>query len=483
MIARSLDHGDTWETVMGFKSQVFKKTNVEIDGNLKVNGELNGARFAQIDSLASVVSQMQGSFQNGFSGDLYTRDTLYQRFGQLWSGLIANGFAGSDILAIAFGNGVFVSCGGSGKIETSSDFGATWTVRANNFAAVNLDAVVFINGVFIVAAANGTISRSTDNGATWSALIANPFATAVRAIQTLVGGNGVVIAGGQGTGGLTGGLSRSTDLGVTWSAYIADPFAEAQSIIGMGFGSGVFVIGNGNAKMARSLDSGLTWTVVTNPFVAGGAVWGIAFGSGSFVAVGDARSIARSVDLGLTWGSLISNPLPNAAIRSISYNFGVFNIIGAFSQTGSSKDNGVTWTVSSNPFSAAVSALAIASSSQTTPGTGNLVAVGTAGSIATAGWNPVPLNPPGSLFSAPLPQKAAGVGQCIWVVGASGAAISTPAGGTWAILIMVYQNAATGTWTLTGGVAPALSDFLAGGTQILAAAVGYYAIAKVFRIA
>jgi hypothetical protein len=92
--------------------------------------------------------------------------------------------------------------------------------------------------------------------------------------------------------------------------------------------------------------------------------------------------ISSSKDNGVTWSALITNPFGGVDIFSISYNFGVFQAGAAIGLTARSYDNGLTWgSLVTNPFGAnAITSIASSTS--------NMVAVGAAGSIATAGWNP-----------------------------------------------------------------------------------------------
>jgi hypothetical protein len=463
-IARSLDHGETWQVSMGNQIKIFNggRTDLTVDGNLIVNGELNKGRFAQIDALASSLSQINTT---GFPGDVYVRGHVYQSLGEAWSGLIANSFAGRDIRGIAFGNGVFVAVTvGGGKIARSTDFGATWSgLIANSFGGAGIFSIAYGNGVFVATASLGEICRSTDYGVTWSALIANPFGGGEQ-IYSIAYGDGVFVAVSDG-----GNISRSLDLGVTWSAFIVNPFG-GSIIHNCSFGSGVFVVVADGGKIARSTDLGLTWgSLIANPFGGATNILGMAFGNGVFVAGSQSATIARSVDLGVTWGSLITNPLGGQQIYSMSYNFGIFQAGAGTGATARSYDNGLTWGgLVTNPFGANA-IYSIASSPQTTPGTGNIVAVGVAGSIATAGWNEI-----SDSIAAPLPQTAAGVGQ--YVTYLSVASVTLNAGGTWISFIQRFS-------AVTGVSSGQYGGFDAGGNTIGAAAANQVWNGWAWRIA
>jgi len=78
---------------------------------------------------------------------------------------------------------------------------------------------------------------------------------------------------------------------------------------------------------------------------------------------------------------------------------------------------------------------------------------------------------------APLPQGSSGVGYWEPISAGTGAALSLPAGGTWAYLVLGNQSSSNNLQgTFFAGVA-------AGGTQIYAAVAGYAPQAVVWRIA
>ncbi len=359
-----------------FQTKVFNngKTNLTIDGNLDVSGELNKGRFAQLDSVASSVSQI---LSTGFSGDQHARGTWYQQLGQHWQGPIANPFLGANILSIAYGNGIYVAAGNVGQIARSTDLGITWgALIANPFGGTIIWSIAYGNGVFVAVGAGGKIARSTDNGATWGALIVNPFLGAD--IFSIAYGNGVFVAVGD-----TGQIVRSTDDGLTWGALIANPFGITV-IRSVTFGNGVFVAVGNLDKIARSINLGLTWGVLlVSPF--GTDIYDVTYGNAVFVACSLLGGIARSIDYGATWGALIVNPCALSILYSVSYNSGIFQVGGTVGTgvTARSYDNGLTWgNLVLNPFG--INAIRRIASSPT-----NFCAVGDGGSIATAGWRPV----------------------------------------------------------------------------------------------
>ena len=390
MISRSTDAGRTWQVSMGTQVKIldYSAYNMKVN-QLQVNGEINQGLIAQVQASSNAIAQLNSV---GFLGDAYARGTLYQQLGQQWSGLIANPFGANTIYTVCYGNGVFVAAGAAGTLATSPTFGATWSALINcNFGANNVRSCAYGNNTFVIVGNGGSVGVSTTYGASWSAVI-NPAIFAGINIESVAFGNGVFVA--VTTSGVIG---YSLDNGNTWTLATSNPFG-ANIINSVVFGNGVFVAVGANgagAGIARSLDNGKTWggAFIANSFT-GGNCEAVSFGNGVFVVGATSNQISRSVDNGATWSALIANPFSVGPFfpYGISYNFGIFQFGSSNAQTARSYDNGKTWGLSSNPFGAngiqcIASSLQVAGTGFTSTGTGNLVAVGAAGSIATAGWN------------------------------------------------------------------------------------------------
>ena len=74
-------------------------------------------------------------------------------------------FGTSAIQCVAYGNGLFVAGGASGKLATSSD-GITWTQRTSAIDN-NMRCVAYGNGLFVAAGFSGKLATSPD-GITWT---------------------------------------------------------------------------------------------------------------------------------------------------------------------------------------------------------------------------------------------------------------------------------------------------------------------------
>jgi hypothetical protein len=159
------------------------------------------------------------------------------------------------INGLAFGKGKLVATGMAGKIfyAAPSDL-TTWTDTGMTlFGTKMVNQVIFGNGTFIAVGGtgNGQIGVKSSDGITWTQ-----------------------------TGNLKLAPENSNDY-----TYI-------------GYGAGVFVVGDDTGSASYSTDNGATWTAIpdtifntANPIKA---IQGIAYGAGKFVMVGTGGTIAYS---------------------------------------------------------------------------------------------------------------------------------------------------------------------------------------------
>lgn len=245
-------------------------------------------------------------------------------------------FGGSHIFGIAYGNGVWIAAGPSGKIARSTDNAEAWgSLITNPFGASSIGDITFGNGVWIAVGASGKLARSTDDGVTWGSLITTPFGTSY--IEGVAYGNGVWIAVAAG-----GKIARSLNNGATWGSLIINPFGT-DPIFGIAYGNDVWIAVADQGKIARSIDDGITWgSLITNPFSTT-AILNVAYGDGVWITVAVGGKIARSKDKGLTWGSLITNPFSTSPIYGIAYGDGLWVAVAHNGKIARSTDGGLTW--------------------------------------------------------------------------------------------------------------------------------------------
>jgi hypothetical protein len=164
--------------------------------------------------------------------------------------------------SLAFGAGVLVATGNTGKVISSPD-AITWTARGTTpMAGKGMVSVAFGGGQFVAISTDCYVFTSPD-GLTWTAR-GQVVATAVTALGVVYNaraGRFVVVAGG----GV--GSSSSAD-GITWTAGTA-PFGGSAFVARLAYAWGNVLTsasvsaGSGyNVTLYGSPDSGVTWNAL-----------------------------------------------------------------------------------------------------------------------------------------------------------------------------------------------------------------------------
>lgn len=233
--------------------------------------------------------------------------------------------------SVAFGSGVFVSCGDSGTVLTSSN-GLAWMPVVTG-TTNSLFGVAYGQGRFIAVGQSGTVITSS-NGVVWSSVGSDTLNSLNAVAYTglgfvAVGNAGTIVTSsdasnwvvqnsgtsatfmGLGTGfGETfvgadvnpPALFWSTD-GSTWS-YMTNVSPNQQPDLfngGFAYGNGILLGVRVRGLFCRSTD-GISWTNRSSPFVY---CFGLVFARNQFVTVGGefsggGRTIGSSTD-GLSW--------------------------------------------------------------------------------------------------------------------------------------------------------------------------------------
>ena len=153
------------------------------------------------------------------------------------------------------------------------------------------------------------IFRSIDYATTFTA-VAN-FNNSGSIMQFAFNGTMMLAAIGSGVYGECGIIARSTNSGLTWTNVYNGVFPyNSDGMGGVAFGEGGIAIATGTAydqtvcEIYRSTDNGATWTSVLE--VESGITGNVCyFGRGIFV-VGISTKVYRSIDNGLTWSLVLS---------------------------------------------------------------------------------------------------------------------------------------------------------------------------------
>ena len=174
----------------------------------------------------------------------------------------------STFVSIAYGNGVYVTVGGTSSAASSTN-GSTWTTRTiPTLGAGTYSAVAYGDESFVAISTSNLATAVSANGNSWT-------------------------AGGD--------LPSST----TWNS--------------VAYGNGRFVaIATGTRSVAISLDKGTSWKAVT-PGLPVSTTWTkIAYGQGLFLAIASGGTVAATSPDGVTW---TARTLPSSS-NWISAQFG-----------------------------------------------------------------------------------------------------------------------------------------------------------------
>jgi uncharacterized protein (TIGR03437 family) len=281
-----------------------------------------------------------------------------------WTGA-SQGLTNPDVQGVAIASDGTLYAATFGGVFKSSDNGATWTAASSGLTSYYVNSVVAppkSPGTLYAAtrsATGGGVYVSTNAGATWKLaglpgidlffVWADPATGAILAASIL---------------GTTAGamLYRSTD-GVTWTPVLSrtvksltfDPQTPGTAYV-------VF-IDPGAIGYAKSVDSGVTWTLIGTPVGSGPQPQALAAAGGGVLYAGGNGILQKSIDGGVTWttltvpGSLYDALAIDPITPSTLYAGSAVNTLTSVGGIIKSADAGATWTsvstglVSNNVYS------------------------------------------------------------------------------------------------------------------------------------
>jgi len=243
--------------------------------------------------------------------------------------------APSDFLAgTAAGNGKFVAVGGRGSdaIILGSTDGVSWVDR-NVTPSNAFSAAAFGNNRFVVVDGNGAILSSPD-GISWTSIAAgqSSFTTV-----TYAHGKFIALA--------SDGTVAESDDGIAWVQQNSGPTNVINS--GIAFGNGLFVATGYRSVpgapdyslISRSAD-GLDWSAPASQF-SYDHLYGVAYANGTFVAVGedDGHEVLLTSNDGTNWVAGSSGA--NRPLYGVAFGNGRFVVVGQAAARISA--DGITW--------------------------------------------------------------------------------------------------------------------------------------------
>ncbi len=206
----------------------------------------------------------------------------------------------------AYGAGAYVLVGSKGH-EYSVD-GRTWADVGSTITAddsLDLNSVIYANGLFVSVGDNGAINTSTD-GVNWQPRVSG---TSNELNEVIYGHAGFIAAGSNNT------LLTSAD-GITWEVKISPITNTNNRFYSASYHSGVYLLGYVDGIL-RSVD-GVKWT---KPYDSSSNIDIISEGSLGFL-VSTGVDILRSADLGKTWYKVSELNETNGLVQHNGFVFG-----------------------------------------------------------------------------------------------------------------------------------------------------------------
>lgn len=239
---------------------------------------------------------------------------------------------------IIFANNLYVLCGSSGLIQTSTD-GISWTTQTS-VTANNLNTLRYLNSTYIATGDKGTIITSPD-AVTWTAQTTPPD-VASSLISDIAYGNSIYVAvaarGSNFTG--AGPIITSPDL-VNWTYQFT--VSGGPNLVGVVFDGTNFVIaggtisGSSTAVILTSTD-GITWTAQDSSKLGQGPsrASSMCLKDGK-IYVGGWYCLASSSDHGVSWSAASTGYRPFFVVRTM-----LVTQNGVLAQCGGNLDSGNT---------------------------------------------------------------------------------------------------------------------------------------------
>ena len=112
-------------------------------------------------------------------------------YGSVWTQQTSS-FGSTTIYSVAYGNGLWVAVGDSGKLATSSN-GTSWTQQTSSFGSTVIRSVAYGNGLWVAAGSDGKLATSS-NGTSWTQRTSS-FGTST--IRSVAYGNELWVAAGD----------------------------------------------------------------------------------------------------------------------------------------------------------------------------------------------------------------------------------------------------------------------------------------------
>lgn len=219
------------------------------------------------------------------------------------------------------------------RLVVTHDGGQSWTEKLSTDAGWFYAAAYNPSQLLLAVGSDGAVSRSLTLGDSWSHL--GPVGGFVIDLASL--GSNRAVATGQ------YGALWSADAGATWNQSSMGPGVESLFALAPVDATTLVAVGPGanSASIARSVDSGKTWSVVNHGVQSN--LYDVAFShTGLGIAVGFAN-FARTTNGGASWQEIVTGPVSGANAVALNGSGTVGLAVGVTSGFQRTTDGGWTW--------------------------------------------------------------------------------------------------------------------------------------------
>lgn len=214
----------------------------------------------ELDLIQPTITRQSISETNAINDITFCNDFACRTEDDIAQDACQEGFAVADAVAYGTANVLYTSNGGTWA-ATTDPFGADENPLGVECFPFGRDTVRAIVSNGSTSGAPAEVAFSDDNGVTWTVAAVSAGNTAFNSRHALFALNQyniwAVLANGY--------IYHSSDAGVTWTAQESGVITTTpwNAVVFVDEDNG-WVVGNAN-KIARSIDGGTTWSVITGP--------------------------------------------------------------------------------------------------------------------------------------------------------------------------------------------------------------------------
>ncbi len=211
-------------------------------------------------------------------------------------------------------------------LTSSADGGTTWAPEVEVLPPTGSEQVFLMTNApgapqNILAASSGPIFKSSDGGGTWSQVVAGVPANS-SASNLLFAASNPSIAYSSFIGPASSlGVYQSTDSGNSWAPVNTNPASSPKHLLAVDPTNANTVYGLGSSSLLKSVDSGVTWPVLTwdstSPIATPPNVLTVDPQHPNILYAASVAHVGRSVDGGSSWETLPGASVPLGLVNAV----------------------------------------------------------------------------------------------------------------------------------------------------------------------